>query len=78
MLGATGTVGTILVLRHQAFKAHVAGCLEQVGADLNWLEWCDDDPRRVTMSSLLRKVAKRYDRPLVVAETSHIGSGRAM
>ncbi|MEO5843419.1 MAG: glycosyltransferase [Caldimonas sp.] len=50
-------------------------CQWEMGA--GWLEWCDDDPRRVTLSSLLRKVAKRYDRPLIVAETSHIGSGRA-
>ena len=50
-------------------------CQWEMGA--GWLDWCDDDPRRVTLSSLLRKVAKRYDRPLIVAETSHIGSGRA-
>jgi len=50
-------------------------CQWEMGA--GWLEWCDDDPRRVTLSSLLRKVARRYGRPLVVAETSHIGSGRA-
>ncbi|MGZ8259118.1 MAG: glycosyltransferase, partial [Caldimonas sp.] len=50
-------------------------CQWEMGA--GWLEWCDDDPRRVTMSSLLRKVAKRYRRPLIVAETSHIGVGRA-
>ena len=29
------------------------------------------------MSSLLRKAAKRYQRPLLIAETSHVGSGRA-
>jgi hypothetical protein len=50
-------------------------CQWEMGA--GWLEWCLDDPRRVTMSSLLRKAAKRYARPLIVAETSHIGSGRA-
>jgi len=50
-------------------------CQWEMGA--GWLEWCLDDPRRVTLSSLLRKVAKRYERPLIVAETSHIGSGRA-
>jgi glycosyltransferase involved in cell wall biosynthesis len=42
-----------------------------------WLEWCLDDPRRVTLSSLLRKAARRYGRPLIIAETSHVGSGRA-
>jgi UDP-galactopyranose mutase len=50
-------------------------CQWEMGA--GWLEWCLDDPRRVTLSSLLRKVALRYRRPLIVAETSHIGSGRA-
>ena len=50
-------------------------CQWEMGA--GWLEWCLDDPRRVTLSSLLRKVAKRYRRPLIIAETSHIGSGRA-
>ena len=50
-------------------------CQWELGA--GWLEWCDDDPRRVTLSSLLRKAARRYARPLIVAETSHIGSGRA-
>ncbi len=50
-------------------------CQWEMGA--GWLEWCDDDRRRVTMSSLMRKVARRYQRPLIVAETSHIGSGRA-
>ena len=50
-------------------------CQWEMGA--GWLEWCLDDPRRVTFSSLLRKVALRYGRPLIVAETSHIGSGRA-
>ena len=42
------------------------------------LEWHLSDPRRVSMSSLLRKVAKRFDKPIVIAETSHVGSGRAL
>ncbi|MEO7338904.1 MAG: glycosyltransferase [Caldimonas sp.] len=40
------------------------------------LSWHLQDPRRVSFSSLLRKAWKRYDRPLLVAETSHVGSGR--
>ncbi|MDQ6628793.1 MAG: hypothetical protein M3Z29_10145, partial [Pseudomonadota bacterium] len=40
------------------------------------LEWHLDDPRRVSLSSLLRKASKRYGRPLVIAETSHVGVGR--
>ena len=42
------------------------------------LEWHLGDPRRVSMSSLLRKVSKRFDRPILIAETSHVGSGRAL
>ncbi len=42
-----------------------------------WLEWHLDDPRRVSLASLLRKAWKRFERPLLVSETSHIGTGRA-
>ena len=42
-----------------------------------WLAWHRGDPRRVSFAGLLRKAWKRYDRPLLVAETSHVGSGRA-
>jgi glycosyltransferase involved in cell wall biosynthesis len=43
-----------------------------------WLAWHRGDPRRVPFSELLRRAWKRYDRPLLVAETSHVGSGRAL
>ena len=41
------------------------------------LEWHERDPRRVPFAALLRKAAHRYQRPLMVAETSHVGIGRA-
>ena len=41
------------------------------------LEWHLRDARRVPFAALLRKAWKRYDKPLIVAETSHVGSGRA-
>ena len=41
------------------------------------LEWHEHDPRRRPLASLLRVAAHRYGRPLIVAETSHVGSGRA-
>ena len=42
------------------------------------LEWHLDDPRRVSLASLLRKTSKRYGKPLVISETSHVGVGRAL
>lgn len=41
------------------------------------LEWHLRDPRRQPLSVLLGDVWQRYDRPLVVAETGHVGVGRA-
>ena len=41
------------------------------------LLWHERDPRRVPFSRLLQAAWQRYQRPLVVAETSHIGSGRS-
>ncbi len=41
------------------------------------LAWHLHDPRRVPFDALLRRAWQRYRRPLVVAETSHIGRGRA-
>lgn len=41
------------------------------------LLWHTRDPRRMPFSALLREAWTRYHRPLVVAETSHIGVGRA-
>lgn len=41
------------------------------------LEWHLDDPRRMPFSALLAEAWERYRRPLLVAETSHVGEGRA-
>ena len=41
------------------------------------LEWHERDPRRRPLAALLRVASHRYGRPLIVAETSHVGSGRA-
>ncbi len=41
------------------------------------LDWSGRDPRRVRFSGLLHEAWQRYRRPLVIAETSHVGSGRA-
>ena len=40
------------------------------------LEWHLGDERRVPFSRLLHKVWARYDRPMIVSETSHVGEGR--
>jgi UDP-galactopyranose mutase len=42
----------------------------------NRLWWHLDDPRRMRLHSLLIEVQQRYQRPMVLAETSHVGSGR--
>jgi UDP-galactopyranose mutase len=41
------------------------------------LYWHEHDPRRRRLSDLLDEVWQRYRRPLILAETSHVGSGRA-
>lgn len=41
------------------------------------LPWHEAHPRRVPLSRLLREVHERYDLPLTVSETSHVGQGRA-
>ncbi len=41
------------------------------------LDWHLDDPRRMPFSALLAEAWQRYRRPLLVAETSHVGEGRA-
>lgn len=41
------------------------------------LAWHLGDPRRQPLSALLRQVWQRYGRPVLVAETGHIGRGRA-
>ncbi|MDH0868150.1 hypothetical protein [Mitsuaria sp. GD03876] len=41
------------------------------------LAWHLGDPRRAPLSELLRAVWERYRQPVIVAETGHIGRGRA-
>lgn len=41
------------------------------------LNWRPDDPRRASLATLLDKAYRRYGRPLVIAETGHVGVGRA-
>lgn len=41
------------------------------------LEWHLRDPRRKPLSALLEDVWLRYGRPMVLAETGHVGVGRA-
>ena len=41
------------------------------------LDWHRRDPRRRPLHLLLAEAAHRYGRPLVVAETGHVGAGRA-
>ena len=41
------------------------------------LRWHEHDPRRKPMADLLGQVWQRYRRPLLIAETSHFGIGRA-
>lgn len=40
------------------------------------LYWHLGDPRRKPLHAMLEKVHQRYQRPLLLAETSHVGSGR--
>jgi hypothetical protein len=40
------------------------------------LDWHLDDPRRKPLAEMLEAVHRRYARPVVVAETSHVGVGR--
>jgi beta-glucosidase/6-phospho-beta-glucosidase/beta-galactosidase len=46
------------------------------GRKLNW-DAGSDDPRWVPLHCLLAEVARRYQRPLFIAETGHYGVGRA-
>ena len=43
------------------------------------LPWSEDscDPRRAPLNELLRRAHERFRRPMILAETSHVGSGRA-
>lgn len=42
------------------------------------LWWHLDDPRRMPLHQLLAELQQRYQRPLILAETSHVGSGRGV
>jgi glycosyltransferase involved in cell wall biosynthesis len=42
------------------------------------LHWHTQDPRRRGLDLLLRDAWRRYGRPLVVSETSHVGAGRGL
>ena len=44
--------------------------------DGNRLWWHLDHPARIPLHGLLAEVHQRYQRPLLLAETSHVGSGR--
>lgn len=41
------------------------------------LDWHLNDPRRRPLLEMLRWVWQRYGRPMAIAETSHVGEGRA-
>lgn len=42
------------------------------------LDWQPRDPRRTPFAALLAPVCQRYQRPVLVAETSHVGDWRAL
>jgi protoporphyrinogen oxidase/glycosyltransferase involved in cell wall biosynthesis len=42
------------------------------------LWWHLDDPRRRPLSDMLVELHRRYGRPVLLAETSHVGSGRGI
>ncbi|MTV36877.1 glycosyltransferase family protein, partial [Duganella radicis] len=42
------------------------------------LWWHLDDPRRQPLHQILSELQQRYQRPLLLAETSHVGSGRGV
>ncbi|WP_343729865.1 NAD(P)-binding protein [Duganella sp.] len=42
------------------------------------LWWHLDDPRRLPLHQALIELQQRYNRPLLLAETSHVGSGRGI
>lgn len=47
----------------------------EVGTEAR-LHWHLGDPRRLPLAHLLQEAWARYGRPLIVAETSHVGEGR--
>jgi UDP-galactopyranose mutase len=40
------------------------------------LHWHLGDPRRMPLSQLLKEVHDRYEVPILIGETSHVGQGR--
>lgn len=55
---------------------HYAAGQWEVGSERR-LHWHLRDPRRQPLGTLLRETWERYGRPLLLAETSHVGAGRA-
>jgi beta-glucosidase/6-phospho-beta-glucosidase/beta-galactosidase len=61
--------------------------LDIVGVNYYWTnQWAlgmpevplaEDDPRYCELGDLVRKLADRYDRPLLIAETGHVGDKRS-
>ncbi|HBZ15413.1 MAG TPA: amine oxidase [Pantoea sp.] len=41
------------------------------------LDWHLGDARRIPLHQILQQLSQRYQRPILLAETSHVGSGRA-
>ncbi|NIJ69956.1 family 1 glycosylhydrolase [Xanthomonas sp. 60] len=65
-----------------------SGCVDLVGVNYyhgnQWeagshrpLHWHHADPHRVPLSRLLAQVQQRYQLPITLSETSHVGGGRA-
>lgn len=42
------------------------------------LQWHERDPRRRGLDELIGNAWRRYGRPMIVTETSHVGAGRAL
>jgi len=49
----------------------------ETGSNLR-LWWHLDDRRRMPLHIMLKQLQQRYQRPIVLAETSHVGSGRGV
>ena len=74
--------------RHAAELGGSPAALDWIGVnhyhDAQWeigtgarLDWHDGDVRRRPFASLLNETWQRYGVPIIVAETSHVGQGRA-
>ncbi|MDB5825961.1 MAG: glycosyl transferase group 1, partial [Variovorax sp.] len=42
------------------------------------LHWHRGDPRRVDLADMIETLWRRYERPIFIAETGHVGDGRAI